>query len=286
MYWNLKLAVKILSGKFPPLRKILKSAGYFRHGKMDSRLYATGVFNRHFRQINPENPAFPKKGGGVCLEIGPGESLLTLILARAAGFSHTVLIDQGSQLAGNLRCYAETAAHLAREGHDLPPISETDSLRDILKNYSSRYLVHGLKSMESLETGSIDFSFSHAVLEHIPVQIVPGYLRELKRVMKIGGISSHVVDLKDHLGGGANQLRFSEAFWESEWIHRSGAYTNRLRLSQWTALFEAAGLEYEITERQYFPALPVERRFLAERFRNLDEEDLRVSGFTVLFYRH
>lgn len=50
---------------------------------------------------------------------------------------------------------------------------------------------------------------------------------ELGRVLKPDGICVHRVDLNDHLGGCLNNLRFTDAIWESVLFRESGFYANR-----------------------------------------------------------
>ena len=60
-----------------------------------------------------------------------------------------------------------------------------------------------------LPTNSVDFCLSNAVLEHVPKRDLALVAAELFRVLNRNGICVHRVDLKDHLGGGLNNLRFS-----------------------------------------------------------------------------
>ena len=59
---------------------------------------------------------------------------------------------------------------------------------------------------------------------------------EFRRIIVNNGKMSHNADLKDHLGGALNNLgsalnnlRFSDCLWESEFMVKSGFYTNRLQ---------------------------------------------------------
>jgi len=168
-------------------------------------------------------------------------------------------------------------------GFMIPELDAADTIEDIMRKYSATYLTAGLDSMRTLESGSIDFSFSHAVFEHIPKSQVRGYLQELRRIGKPDGYSSHCIDLKDHLGGSIQQLRFAENWWETSSIYESGIYTNRLRYSQWIQLFETEGLGFRVISKSAFPALPVAREKLAKEYRELENADLCINGFDVLF---
>ena len=96
------------------------------------------------------------------------------------------------------------------------------------------------------------------------------------------GASSHVVDLQDHLGGALNNLRFSARVWESEFMTRSGFYTNRVRYSEMLDLFREAGCQPEVVGLKRWESLPTALPKLAQQFRRLPIEDLLVSGFDVI----
>jgi hypothetical protein len=286
MLWKFKLALKLCSGKLPALKRAFKRLGYFRHGKMASGEYAAGVFARHFEEyLRPRDETAarpePVKKGGTCLEIGPGESLLTVMLARAAGFERVILVDDGRQIDEDVEVYREFSRRLRAEGHDVPAIGPGWGIADILKAYGGEYLTGGLGSLASLPDGSVDFSFSHAVFEHLPREQVPEWLRELRRVSGASARSSHLVDLRDHLGGSIQHLRFTDSFWESAAVRRSGVYTNRLRYSQWMQSFQEAGWRARLVERQAYPVLPLDRDRLAPAFHSMDDSDLIIHGFQV-----
>jgi hypothetical protein len=279
MLWKITLAAKVLAGRLPVLKRLLRRLGYLRLGDAESASYALGVFERHASQAVIDG----SRHRGTCLEIGPGESLLTPLLARAAGFEHVVLVDEGWQLGNDARICADFSRQERARGRNVPEIPARSSIEDVLRLCSTDYLTTGLASLTALGSGSVDFSFSHAVLEHVPRAQALEYLRQLKRVTKLSGVSSHHIDLKDHLGGSLNHLRFSTARWESDAIRGSGIYTNRLRYSEWLRLFEEAGLSWRIVNRSLFDTLPLERRHMAPAFRELNDDDLRTQGFQVVF---
>ena len=93
---------------------------------------------------------------------------------------------------------------------------------------------------------------------------------------------SHSVDLKDHLGGRLNNLRFSEDWWEKDWVAGSGFYTNRLRYSEMIEMFQDAGLVCLQISLEKFNRIPINRFSMNRVFRNLPDDDLIVSGFHVV----
>ncbi|MGH2507837.1 MAG: class I SAM-dependent methyltransferase, partial [Ktedonobacteraceae bacterium] len=120
------------------------------------------------------------------------------------------------------------------------------------------------------------------VLEHIRVSDFPEIVKEIRRVLRPGGICSHRVDLKDHLGGALNNLRFPTRIWESNFMARSGFYTNRIRYSEIIQYFENAGFSVEVNNLEYFASLPTMRKHLAPEFCKFSDNELLISGFDVV----
>jgi SAM-dependent methyltransferase len=123
---------------------------------------------------------------------------------------------------------------------------------------------------------------STAVLEHVRRAEFSTALAEMFRVLRPGGTGCHIIDLRDHLGGGLHNLRFSERVWEHPFLARSGFYTNRLRSHEMIAMMEAAGFEAAIVLITRWPELPVPREALAGQFSQLPDEELRIADFAVL----
>ena len=101
-------------------------------------------------------------------------------------------------------------------------------------------------------------------------------------MLKPSGIASHRVDLQDHLSGALDNLRFSDALWESDLFAGSGFYTNRIQYGEMLGLLEQAGFAVEDLGCRRWDRLPTPRARMARRFRELPDEELRVRGFDVL----
>ena len=99
----------------------------------------------------------------------------------------------------------------------------------MLESLNATYLTNGTAGLGDIPSGSLDLILSTAVLEHVGRADFPLLAREMLRLLRPGGTAYHEVDLMDHLGGAQNNLRFSEATWESPLMAKSGFYTNRLR---------------------------------------------------------
>ena len=273
--WWLKISAKIVMSRLPFSYQAWKKLGLFEHGHMQSVAYAYKVFNQHFEKVNPQ-PGF------VSLELGPGDSLLSAILSKTAGGSASYLVDSGKFASDDLRIYQEMASFLQAKGLPGPVLTSKVSLEEICQNYSSQYLTSGLRSLQSLPSESIDFIWSQAVLEHIKKADFLDTMRELRRVISPNGTCSHVIDLKDHLGGALNNLRFSERIWESEFMANSGFYTNRIRYSEMMDMFRQAGFSVEVINARKWEALPTPKSKMSGEFRLLSDDELLISGFSVL----
>ena len=247
----------------------------FKHGTMDEPAYAEEVFLRHFERVTPS-------AGFVALELGPGDTVFSALIAHALGASRVVLVDVGRFALDDVAPYQEMAAYLAARGLPAPDLQGVRSLDDVLARCSATYLTGGLDSLRGLEARSVDFSFSHAVLEHVRAAELPELLRELCRVTAPGGGSSHVIDLEDHFAHALNNLRFSDRVWESKLFASSGFYTNRVRSSELVDLFEEAGFDVEVVAQARWPDLPTPRAKLAPRFRSASEDDLLVHNVELV----
>jgi predicted SAM-dependent methyltransferase len=152
----------------------------------------------------------------------------------------------------------------------------------MLQALDSQFLTHGSSSLTSLPPESVDFIFSQAVLEHIRKHEFTETFKELWRVLRPGGVSTHVVDFKDHLEQSLNNLRFSDRAWEADWFApSSGFYTNRIRLGGMVKLIEAQGFKVDVVEKSEWDALPLPRNKLDPQFRALRDDELKVKGATL-----
>jgi len=276
--WYLRMAAKVVLSRVPVSYETWRALRLFAHGEMAESAYAYGVFRQHF-----DASAFARKAGGfIALEIGPGDGLLSAVIAAAYGAAKCYLVDTGSYATTDLTPYAEVARLLSRHGLTPPDLNGARDLADILRRCNATYLTHGLASLRELPSHSVDFAWSHAVLEHIRHHEFAAGVRELRRILVADGCVSHQVDLKDHLGGGLNNLRFPSRWWEAEWLARSGFYTNRIGFSEMMRAFTGAGFSVESVVTSRFETLPLRRASLAAEFRRVSDEDLMVSGFHVV----
>lgn len=274
--WWSRIAGKVVLSRLPVGYNLWSRLRVFRHGAMHDPAYALGVFRQHFACAHL-NPGV----GFTALELGPGDSLASAVIAAAHGATHTYLIDAGSFATTDLRVYRELCRFLRAEGLHPPNLDSVHDTATLLQVCAGIYGTRGLASLREVPTASVDFTWSHATLEHVRRGDFAEIIRENRRVMRDGGICSHQIDLQDHLGGGLNNLRIPSRWWEQDWMARSGFYTNRLRMGEILRVFEASGFAVLAVTAQRWEELPTPVEAFAPEFRNCDRADLLVSSFTV-----
>jgi SAM-dependent methyltransferase len=278
--WQAKIIGKVMLSRIPCGYKVWQRIGVFKHGHMDQPSYAFNVFKKHYERVN-----FNRKGNDfVALELGPGDSLFSALIAFAFGASSSYLIDEGNFAGKDMARYREMMTFLSGQGLRIPALPHINSLDDILTACSSHYGTDGITSLRKIPDASVDFIWSHAVLEHVKRETFLDTMHELRRVVRTDGICSHRIDLQDHLGGGLNNLRFARQLWESDFMARSGFYTNRIRYSDMLELFDIAGFAASVVESQRWDKLPISTSCLSKEFKSLSEDELLVSAFDVLLF--
>lgn len=276
--WQIKIVAKVLLSRFPVKYRLWRHLNLFRHGEMEKPEYAYKVFKGHFDKV-----AFPAKNGAfVCLEIGPGDSLLSALIAHAFGACNSYLVDVGSFARNDLKPYRATIGYLQEMGLPLDDLAKANSLKELLVECGAHYMTQGLVSLRSIRSQSVHFIWSQAVCEHIRRGEFLDTMLELRRVIRSDGVCSHRVDLKDHLGGALNNLRFSDRFWEADFLAKSGFYTNRIRYNEMLDLFKKANFAAEVIKVEHWDTLPTPKAKLSHHFKKLPIDELCVSGFNVI----
>jgi hypothetical protein len=276
MPWQVKIAAKVVLSRLPIGYATWRRIRLFRHGQMREPGYAIEVFNRHVRASG-----FEPFQGFTALELGPGDSVASAVVAAAHGAGQVVLVDAGPFAERSMDPYRRLAAVLTASGLRPPRIEDSWTLSNLLEACRATYLTDGLASLRTLAPGSIDFIWSHAVLEHVIRDEFDATQVELRRIIRPSGIASHRVDLEDHLAGSLNSLRFSGRIWESGFMRRSGFYTNRLRASEVIASLERAGFDVRSTVDQW-ERLPITRGDLNPEFQGYADSDLLSRALDLI----
>jgi predicted SAM-dependent methyltransferase len=275
--WRLKVLTKIILSRLPFGYSLWQKLGLFRHGQMDSSDYALKVFDSHVKRANLEG----QLEGKVILELGPGDSISTSIIAAAYG-AKSILVDAGDFMKRDVSTYKDLSESLAQQNFKVPVITSDMNFKDVLKVSQSDYFTDGLNSLRSIPSNSVDFIFSQAVLEHLRRHEFLDIMTELRRILKPTGISSHQVDLKDHLGGALNNLTFTEKNWESDFFVKSGFYTNRIQFVDMVKMFKKAAFNVNITHINKWEKLPTSRSQMNHIFQKYTDDELLISSFDVV----
>jgi SAM-dependent methyltransferase len=275
--WWGKILTKLLLSRLPFGYSVWQRLGLFRHGDMDSSDYAIQVFNSH---LNKSGFVGMLKGKTV-LELGPGDSIATAIIAAAHG-AQAILLDTGAFARLEVVPYFALLRDLRERGLTVPNLEGCTNLEMILERCNARYLIKGLESFEDIPDNSVDLIFSQAVLEHVRKKDFFSTQIECRRVLKPNGICSHQVDLRDHLGGGLNNLRFTSKVWESDFFSKSGFYTNRIGCGEMIDICHKAKFTVDVHILSKWDSLPIARKELSNEFKSICDAELCISIFDII----
>ena len=270
--WQLKMWIKIILSRIPFSYKFLSGLGMFRHGDTSrdlTTLYKS--FNDHLTFFKARTGRAPES----CLELGPGDSVGHALCAKAKGAKASWLIDVGDFASTDEDHYRQICGDLKLE----PEAFTRDA---ILEFTNGQYKTNGLAGFGDIPDGSVEFSFSHAVLEHVRRGEFQDTMNALYRVHKPGSVSRHWVDPHDHLGGALNSFRFSLKFWESHWVQNAGFYTNRLSMAEVVKMAEKAGFYVTIEREHRWESLPTPRESMDASFEHQSDEELNVCTYLMI----
>lgn len=273
--WWAKIVSKLVLSRLRIDYSSWAAIGLFRHGKSDHADYSFRVFKAHYDASSP--PV-----GFVTLEFGPGDAVASAVLTKAFGGSASFQVDVGSFANRDAASYQRLSEYCANNGLRPPDLSAAKDLSEVLQICSATYSTNGLGSLRDIESQSVDFIYSQSCLEHIRLSEFLETAREMRRVLRPGGVASHWVDFKDHLSGRLDNLRFDERLWESEWMANSGFYTNRLRAHEIVDIFCRVGFTCHIYRSVNWNNLPTNRIRLSRKFKAMSDDQLLVSGIHLI----
>ena len=156
--WWFKILTKLILSRLPISYNFWSKINIFRHGQMDNSDYAFKIFSHHIHQ--EEN----KLNGKTILEIGPGDSLSSGIIAYYYG-AKSILVNPSKFIFDPLENFNNLKIFLENKGFKV--IDTPTNLDELCKKHKISYFVDGLESLKSIESNSVDIIFSNAVLEHI-----------------------------------------------------------------------------------------------------------------------
>lgn len=277
--WWAKLGAKLVLARLPVPYGLWRRVGLFRHGEMNVPARAVKTFDAYYQRA-ASHATLPL--GFRSLELGPGDSVLSGLVARAYGASHAWLVDASAFADTDVSACLKTVELLRAQGKSVPDIESAVSLSEVLQRSGVEYLTDGTASLASIPDASVDFCWSQVVLEHVPRAEFPRFLQELRRIAAPSAVGVHSIDFRDHLGGGLNNLRFSHSTWESGAFRGGGFYTNRIRPSEMLVMFAKAGFDVELVGQTRWSVMPIRRDQLACEFHALLDEDLIVAEIEII----
>lgn len=256
-------------------------------GERDSIPYAERVFSMYASYYRSHRPSLD---GIRILEIGPGNNLGAGIYFLLAGAKKYTAVDALASFPERPKEYYTNVMDEIRSRPQLvgrPSVSETDVRAIVEWNSSLRwhpdrieYLTPVYAEEMPFPDNLFDYVYSNASFEHF--EQPDSVIREVFRVLKPGGFTAHVIDLRDHI----DFTKPREFLKISPKIYRyaSPYETNRWRASEFKKAFEAVGFrssEAKVNEKKEISDAEF-AGFHAHFRENYSRDDLEILGITVL----
>ena len=193
--WWVLVGAKLFLSRLPIHYAIWKRLHFFEHGDMNQPQNSMNIFLEHgttsgildlisARRILNANDQFS------LLELGPGDSLFTAVIAKCFNFKKSWLVDAGNFAKKDMGIYRSLFTFLRQSGYQPSFDKEPNSVDEILESCGCEYLTNGVNSLEKIPSDSIDYCFSNAVLEHVPKQDFTLMANQLFRVLKQDSVLS------------------------------------------------------------------------------------------------
>lgn len=177
-----------------------------------------------------------------------------------------------------------------------------DSVETALESVGGMIVITRKDAPLKLESNSVDLCHSGGALEHYAPHELQRFIGECFRILKPGGVASHVFDHRDHLHHADRGLPFLAhlALPNPVYALLCGhplLYHNRLNPAETCAMFERAGFgrialrrmilpdrRYVDSDNEAMAGTPgLRRALLARRFSDLSDADLRTAAAHYLY---
>jgi hypothetical protein len=132
--------------------------------------------------------------------------------------------------------------------HEVFALTDEKTPHELLEMLHIHALIGDVRR-SALEPQSIDFVYSHQVLEHISPQLLSSLFIEFRRLLKRDGVMCHNIGLADQFANTDssitpfNYLKFSKRQWKL--FDNSMIPQNRLRIVDYRELLERAGFSID-----------------------------------------
>lgn len=220
------------------------------------------------------------------LEYGPGDVPGVALLMVAHGARSVVCVDRFPLLAlspKNIEVMEILLEGMTGEVRQRAAQCFVEEGRPA-SGFSShiRYLVRasGLSGLHN----AVDLVISRAVLEH--VDNLPATFSDMYAALRTGGVAIHDVDLKSHGLHRKNPLDFltwPPFLWSCMYAHKG--VPNRWRVDRYRQAIAESGLQTVMMQPTLLAAdtdIAEVRRYLAEPFRGISDQDLSWLGFWMV----
>lgn len=256
----------------------------------DAQIHEASTYIGGFDQIGLLDASGLAVRGKDILEIGTGWFPIIPLIMRLAGANHVILTDTHALL--DLSTLRTTIGFLLDRKADLEQrLGVTASqIEDLLHVPAGIHLGDALATLGMSYYVPFDYRqaphrvdaiVSHTVLEHISPPVLAELTQQWRLVLKPDGLILHGIDHSDHRANEDRRLsrvdflKYSDAIWNILCIDPQD-YTNRMRHSDYMAMFRASGYEVVFEEPLVDPdsAEALSKIRLAPRFRARSSDDL------------
>ena len=232
------------------------------------------TFNRHNLPLEDKQ----------IIELGPGNSLALALNCLCNGAKKYQMVDKYPRILKTekqTKYVLEQIDYFKNKYHcNLDKFINKDTLE-----FDPESLLYAQDSVEDLRTissDSIDVILSISVFEH--VKNVDKSFQEMRRVLKVGGVMYHKIDMRDHYNFSKpfKFLKYSDYAWNNLLTKEGFSYTNRLRIDDFQDMLSKYGFEtIELTKNIYEGELP-DKKMINMKFEGKDAGKLKVIGITLL----
>jgi SAM-dependent methyltransferase len=286
--WQVQLATGLVKAALPfrdDFRRMVRKVRPYRANRGNTYQ----ALEQGLRQVRLLRDAGANLSGTV-LELGSGWLPVVPLLFYLAGAERLLLTDiQRLMDERTVEEAKRTLRESATKVADKLGLAEGEVRARLDRPFPHDYFVPW--NPRDLADGSVDVVISRTVLEHIPPDVLEGYMPEFARILRPGGMMCHVIDNSDHWEhhdksiSRLHFLRYEEGLlWRTLCVRR---YQNRLRHSDYMNLFERHGFvplfveaEPDARSMDAVKSLP-----LASPFRGRDAADLAILTSTVVLRR-
>ncbi|EKE16393.1 MAG: methyltransferase type 12 [uncultured bacterium] len=273
----LVLIENILFSLFPKFREIIEKYIYNPYQFNDKHLeYSKKQFDDFLQKVGGINSIKDK----VLLELGPGGSIGFGILALKNGARKYYAIENGQHsfiTPGQIKSYKKLL------DNNTLLINKFFNKKNEIYTYNPQmveFVKINQNSKYSIANNSVDLIYSCAVLEH--VHNLELCFQEMTRVLELGGIMNHQVDLRDHVFSQKKLwfLNISD-FWFNALFKNTGEYVNRKRLDFYEYLANKHNLKITNLEKNiiFKEAIP---KNLIKKYPN---KDLQTLSFNMVLIK-